>query len=930
MKPSKTKPHVLSKKCYFAFSLVEMLMALLVASLLLAALAPVMTKRMNENININGNMNPPDANVTKEVIDYMSDKCKEPKIDADGSEYCEGEFIVPPDYNGIMKVTVVGAGGGGGTAPTAGYTEYTTVSNTHQFTVPAMVNKAEVTLVSGGAGGGAGGQIIKTQTFVTSGNGNITADNNNKVTVNSSGTGTWTIPEATRGKNIIASACGGGGGGGSTVGTWVSTSNPASDNGGHGGGSGGYVLNKILNFGSANNFTYYIGGGGAGARGAYYHKGPLSTSNAAKNYGGGGSGSTDLALYAAAIGGGNGTAFWTQGFVSGEIDTKPPAAGKLLTASNIGGIGGQGVPNGSTTTASGINYNLYAHAADGGQPGGGGGGLVHFSGCYSGAGGGGGGASQIVVGSGIYLNAPGGGGGASAVRKNPHDRCIAGFIAGGGGGGGTGGGAGGSSMAGPGRGGTGGANGYSYNGGTINTIFGSNYCNGGRGGIYGGVDDIGLVGNSGAIRLTYQDYGPGASGGGAGQIVPIQSVDVIPNENLTILVGSGASGGTTGNINSTGVITSPANGYGAKIHPSLISKLFRGNTLILTTSPVADGYNGTEGGCPNGEVSGGNLNHTCGNHGRITTGNPNIIETIQTSGFISYRSNSAGNIFAVDKTGFSPKTSGGNGGVTTLFGLENHCIAGKGGTSTSINGTDAAGYGGCGGGGGYAFGNGGKGAGGYARISWNKYWDIASEAYKLAEVGAGGGGASGNILTYTVSVIGGQVIKVRIGKGGKGAHVSNNVIVEAKKGGDTIFGDSAFGEIKAGGGQGGSSPSINSSNNTFVNGAGGNISNICHYKSTNLLNKSSCIKGTKGNNASDKEGGKGANMANYGVGGTGGIQDTGDNANGKNATGYASGGGGAAIRDLGKVDSSSQSNITNNKTIGGDGSNGRIILEWWE
>ena len=53
------------------------------------------------------------------------------------------------------------------------------------------------------------------------------------------------------------------------------------------------------------------------------------------------------------------------------------------------------------------------------------------------------------------------------------------------------------------------------------------------------------------------------------------------------------------------------------------------------------------------------------------------------------------------------------------------------------------------------------------------------------------------------------------------------------------------------------------------------------YKSTNLLNKSSCIKGTKGNNASDKEGGKGANMANYGVGGTGGIQDTGDNANGK-------------------------------------------------
>ena len=37
-----------------AFSLVEMLMALLVASLLLAALAPVVTKKFNENVSIFG------------------------------------------------------------------------------------------------------------------------------------------------------------------------------------------------------------------------------------------------------------------------------------------------------------------------------------------------------------------------------------------------------------------------------------------------------------------------------------------------------------------------------------------------------------------------------------------------------------------------------------------------------------------------------------------------------------------------------------------------------------------------------------------------------------------------------------------------------------------------------------------------------------
>ncbi len=36
-----------------AFSLVEMLMALLVASLLMAALAPVMTRKMNDTLSFN-------------------------------------------------------------------------------------------------------------------------------------------------------------------------------------------------------------------------------------------------------------------------------------------------------------------------------------------------------------------------------------------------------------------------------------------------------------------------------------------------------------------------------------------------------------------------------------------------------------------------------------------------------------------------------------------------------------------------------------------------------------------------------------------------------------------------------------------------------------------------------------------------------------
>ena len=43
---------------------------------------------------------------------------------------------------------------------------------------------------------------------------------------------------------------------------------------------------------------------------------------------------------------------------------------------------------------------------------------------------------------------------------------------------------------------------------------------------------------------------------------------------------------------------------------------------------------------------------------------------------------------------------------------------------------------GCGGGGGFGLSNGGNGSGGYARISWNMYWDTAlnsgTGAYKYA------------------------------------------------------------------------------------------------------------------------------------------------------------------------------------------------------
>ena len=132
-----------------AFSLVEMLMALLVASLLLAALAPVMTKKFSENVNVSGGIGNAELKQKTQEIEFNSDDCSDIKTDSDGSIYCEGTFEVPHKFKGgNIKVTVISAGGGGGVSPTAGYTEYTTAGSTNTFTVPSMTGNIEATPVS--------------------------------------------------------------------------------------------------------------------------------------------------------------------------------------------------------------------------------------------------------------------------------------------------------------------------------------------------------------------------------------------------------------------------------------------------------------------------------------------------------------------------------------------------------------------------------------------------------------------------------------------------------------------------------------------------------------------------------------------------------------------------------------------------------------
>ena len=90
----KVASHLFNKNCIHkristqpAFSLVEMLMALLVASLLMAALAPVMTKKFSENVNVSGGMSAAVPMVKRMYeIEYGTDECSVIKTDSDGSE----------------------------------------------------------------------------------------------------------------------------------------------------------------------------------------------------------------------------------------------------------------------------------------------------------------------------------------------------------------------------------------------------------------------------------------------------------------------------------------------------------------------------------------------------------------------------------------------------------------------------------------------------------------------------------------------------------------------------------------------------------------------------------------------------------------------------------------------------------------------------
>ena len=903
-----------------AFSLVEMLMALLLASLLMVALAPVMTRKMGENIGVTVEGTLPGLKHKIHEIEYGKNECVNFKNETDNSgniisEYCEGEFTIPNGFNGNLRVTVVGAGGGGASAPTAGYVEYTMPGSANTFIVPAGVSNIETTLISGGSGGSSGRYLSAYKIFKHSSaptplyDGKNTAASSNIINTKADGTYVWTIPSVLKDKYMTIDACGGGGGGGGASRAECYNNNCAASGGG---GAGWYQTGLVYN---TTNSTMKIAVGGGGGGGGSADTLELSTGFTGGPFAGGGGGgvrwnsdggSGGLGGIAGGAGGTStyGTSLFSRygrGGGAGNTNENGITAGKdyfqcgNAACSNFGGS-----PNGGDIfieTVDGIT-NDWAGGGGGGSLtsgyGGGGGG-----GSLGAGGGGGGGGATTVMGSVWSWGGGGGGGGGCDAQKEGAGNGRA-YTGGGGGGGGSfrhsnaeyAGGKGSVCYHGiKHTNATGGRNGFGHSasgalpGIVPNNIFGSNFCNGGAGVPFGGAGTSarGESGKPGIMKINYLDYGDGGYGGGRGNIIINKKINIKPGKALTVTIGEGTAGEKAPYINSSGTLI----GYGGVLFGT--ASTIKEDTIILADTGESTSIAAT-GGLPNG--------------------------------------------------------SNGGRGASPVSPYTSECKSNAGGTLANPRGGDATGYG-CGGGGGYGLSDGGNGSGGYARISWNKYWDTALNsgkgAYKYSEIGAGGGGASGNVMSMSgITVKSGEKIKIKIGKGGLGGSVNNNAITEARKGGDTVFAyDDSNRKLQARGGNPGVFPKVSDDNTSIINGIGGNITNerddFCVYKGISYLNNIQyCSISNKGADADKNAGGEGANISKLpnalkdlmitfaSAGGKKGA--TGDsNASGGDASGYGAGGGGAGILDVGIPSIS-----TYNPNKGGNGSNGKIIIEWWE
>ena len=121
-----------------AFTLAELLTAVLVISIIMVALAPVITKRMQQ------------------TVDVQMTKKKGEEVFSNPGDYV---FEIPIGINTLYIQAAGGSGGGSGVSwfeHTANYNKAHITSCTYNWTVPKGVSEIELTITGSGGGGGAG------------------------------------------------------------------------------------------------------------------------------------------------------------------------------------------------------------------------------------------------------------------------------------------------------------------------------------------------------------------------------------------------------------------------------------------------------------------------------------------------------------------------------------------------------------------------------------------------------------------------------------------------------------------------------------------------------------------------------------------------------------------------------------------------------
>ena len=125
-----------------AFTLAELLTAVLVISVIMVALAPVITKRVKENISV------------------QTDRKKGEEIWTNPGAYT---FQVPAGVN-ILEISGSGGGGGGAGAAMKNYSKTYNGASTRTIIVPKGVSTVTFTLLGAGGGGGGANALVKNDT----------------------------------------------------------------------------------------------------------------------------------------------------------------------------------------------------------------------------------------------------------------------------------------------------------------------------------------------------------------------------------------------------------------------------------------------------------------------------------------------------------------------------------------------------------------------------------------------------------------------------------------------------------------------------------------------------------------------------------------------------------------------------------------------